>query len=212
MLNKLPLDNPEILEIGCGTGGNIKMLNEYGITYAMEMDEFAASYANKKYSNVKKGHLPNDIPFNKKFDLICMFDVLEHIEEDKLSIQNLKNYLKEDGILLITVPAYQWLYGSHDKFLHHKRRYTLSQLKLLLNEFNIVEKSYFNTILFPLVILSRLIDKVTSHKNNSLGYSIPNKVINTIFYNIFKSEKNLIQKISLPFGSSILIAVKNTVQ
>ncbi len=174
VLKELPLsNNPKILEIGCGTGGNLSMLNNHGSIAAVEMDEFAVDYAKNKFSNVKRGSLPNNIPFKEKFDLICMFDVLEHIEEDKLSIQTLKKFLKPDGILLITVPAYQWLYGTHDKLLHHKRRYTLNQLESILSEYTTLKKSYFNTFLFPLVILSRIIDKFTPSKN-SIGYDIPN--------------------------------------
>lgn len=208
ILKDLNLKEPKILEIGCGTGGNLKMLKKYGDTSAIEMDEFAVNYANKEFKNVQQGYLPNNIPFDEKFDLICMFDVLEHIEEDKLSIEVLKKHLNPNGILLITVPAYQWLYGSHDKFLHHKRRYSLNQIESILKDFSILKKSYFNTFLFPLVVLSRIIDKLIPHKDNSLGYNIPNKIINSFFYKIFKLEKNLLTKYSFPFGSSILIAVK----
>lgn len=200
---------PKILEVGCGTGGNIEMLSKYGETFALEKETSAVDYARKKYPNIKQGHLPNNIPFDERFDLICMFDVLEHVEEESLSIQNLKKLLKPNGILLITVPAFQCLYGSHDKLLHHKRRYTLTQLQLLLSEFTVIKKTYFNTFLFPLLVISRLIDKLFPNKINSLGYNIPNNIVNTIFYTIFKSEKILIKKFSFSFGSSVLIAVKN---
>lgn len=185
------------------------MLQKFGEVSAMEMEEFAVNHALKITKNVKKGHLPNNITYDEKFDLICLFDVLEHVDDDQTSINNIKKLLKTDGILLITVPAYQWLYGSHDKLLHHKRRYQLNQLEDILIEFKTLKKSYFNTFLFPLVTLSRIIDKMIVNKKASLGYDIPNKVINTIFYNIFKSEKKFLSKINFTFGSSILFIVRN---
>lgn len=201
--------NIEILEVGCGTGGNLDMLSNFGNINAMEMEEYAVNYAKIKYPNTKKGSLPYNIPFEKKFDLICMFDVLEHIEEDEKSMEVLKKHLKHNGHIIITVPAYQWLYGTHDKFLHHKRRYSINNLKKVLKNYSIIKKTYFNTLLFPLVLLSRLIDKLPFNKDKSIGYGIPNKFLNNLLYIIFKLEKFFINKIYLPFGSSIMIIVKN---
>ena len=207
-LEQLDLPNDiDILEVGCGTGGNLDMLNEYGNIHAIEMDSFAIKNAQKIYPNVKQGELPNNIPFDKKFDLICMFDVLEHIEEDFETIEILRTYLKDDGIMLITVPAYQWLYGTHDKFLHHKRRYMLNNLLPIFKEFKILKKSYFNTFLFPLVVLSRIIDKLSTNKT-SMGYATPSKIINKILFLVFKSEKYFLKSLSFPFGSSIILCAK----
>ena len=77
-----------ILEIGCGSGGNLGFLSQYGELYAMETDDFAIKNAkSKKICEVKKGMLPDDIPYDKSFDIICLFDVLEHIQDDKSSLQ-----------------------------------------------------------------------------------------------------------------------------
>ena len=125
--------NSKILEVGCGTGGNLKMLAKFGEVSALEMDATAREIAAKKTNNlydIRAGFCPDDIPFNdQQFDLICMFDVLEHIEKDDETLTSLKKLLNKNGRILITVPAYQWLYGPHDEFLHHKRRYSAGELR-----------------------------------------------------------------------------------
>ena len=206
---KLPSD-ANILEIGCGTGGNIPILQKYGNVKAVEMDEFAIEYAQKTGSEIRQGYLPNNFPYNEKFDLICMFDVLEHIENDEETLKVLNSFLKPSGSLFITVPAYQWLYGSHDKLLHHKRRYSKSDLiqKLQSNKFEIKKISFFNTLLLPLVIVARMLDIIGKY-DISTGYGTPNKILNAIFYNIFKSEKKILNKMSLPFGTSLLIIARH---
>ncbi len=119
----LPISS-SILEIGCGTGANIKMLERHGNLSAIEMDDFARNFTEQHSGiSVLDGWLPDNLPFNKKsFDLVCMFDVLEHVEEDSASLIKLREILKPNATLLITVPAYQWLFGRHDEILHHHRR------------------------------------------------------------------------------------------
>ena len=109
------------------------MLAEFGEISALEMDSNARAIASKKTNNlydIRAGYCPDEIPFrDQRFDLICMFDVLEHIEHDTETLMAIKKLLTKHGRILITVPAYQWLYGAHDEFLHHKRRYSANQLK-----------------------------------------------------------------------------------
>ena len=199
-------ENANILEIGCGTGGNIPILQQYGTVKAIEMDVFAIEYAKNTGAEIRQGHLPNNFPYDGKFDLICMFDVLEHIEKDNETLKVIKDYLKPNGKLFITVPAYQWLYGSHDKLLHHKRRYSKRDLvqKLNTNKFDIVKLSFFNTLLFPFVIIARILDMINP-SNTSTGYGTPNKILNSIFYSVFRSEKKILKIMRFPFGTSLIV-------
>ncbi|MBQ7560364.1 MAG: class I SAM-dependent methyltransferase [Synergistaceae bacterium] len=157
----------KILEIGSGTGANLPVLAQYGNVTAMELDNYARSFINQRENiSVVKGYLPDGLESvdGEKFNLVCIFDVLEHVEKDSEAVQALKNLLDHDGKILITVPAYQWLYSVHDKNLGHYRRYTRKNLCELCekNGLKILYSGYMNTFLFPLMMIARFADKILS--------------------------------------------------
>ena len=210
LLDELRLpDNARILEVGSGTGGNLHMLAGFGHVSAMEMDATARSISLKKTNgkfDVRQGFCPNNIPFSgEKFDLICMFDVLEHIDEDVATLVALKRLLADGGRLLITVPAYRWLWSAHDEFLHHKRRYSSAEFrqKVARAGFNLARVSHFNTILFPIAALVRLKDKMFGNVKPS-GGEIPPEPVNQLLKMLFGSERFFLTNINLPFGVSLL--------
>ncbi len=200
-----------ILEIGCGTGGNLELLSRYGNIHAMEMDSDGIALANKHHiTKVEYGKLPEYIPFkNKLFDFIIMLDVLEHIEEDKLSIKAVHERLKSNGIFVLTVPAFQFLWSFHDIIARHKKRYTQKDLCALLNKngFSIIWSTYYNSILFPVIFFIRLwhrIIKKTGHSDNTM----PSNLLNSILIKIFSSERFFFPLFSLPFGVSVLVVAQ----
>jgi len=197
-----------ILEIGTGTGGNLKMLAAQGQLTAVEKNKFAREYASRQSGQtVLEGWLPENLPMqDTRYDLICLFDVLEHIEEDQSSLATLQSRLNTDGKLLITVPAYQWLFGHHDRILHHYRRYNLEGLRRLLAScgYQIDRASYFNTLLFPLIALVRLLESLSGSKRG-VGDQTPKAPLNSLLYQIFRLELYLLRQLQLPFGTSIII-------
>ncbi|MBD2497025.1 bifunctional 2-polyprenyl-6-hydroxyphenol methylase/3-demethylubiquinol 3-O-methyltransferase UbiG [Nostoc sp. FACHB-280] len=212
---KLP-NNAKILEAGCGTGGNLRMLARYGEVAAMEFDETACQLANERQvTTVQQGSLPDQIPFNDQYDLVVILDVLEHIDDDLAALEALSSRLKPNSWLLITVPAYQFLWSYHDEINYHKRRYTLNRLKRVvkLAGYNIRYGSYFNTWLFPLVAGVRLLKnllKLDKKSDASGDLNLPAQPINQFLTFLFASERYLINRFSLPFGVSVvLMAQKN---
>lgn len=210
VLTKLPLPtSPKILEVGCGTGGNLELLRTFGSVCAIEMDTLALRLARSKSSSdieIWPGNLPDNLPeISQKFDLICLFDVLEHIEQETESLKRLQSLLKPHGYVIFTVPAYSWLWGPHDEKLHHKRRYTRTSLQNSLHStgFVIQRISYFNSLLFPLVALFRLQERLRPNRKIN-GLAPPPVAINSTFEKIFSSERHLLRHIDLPIGVSLL--------
>ncbi len=200
-----------ILEIGAGTGGNLAMLSQFGPLSATEMDDDARQIAcSRTQINVQPGSLPHGLPaFPQKFNLICLFDVLEHVDDDIGSLRAIRNLLTPDGVLLLTVPAHPWLWSQHDKQLHHQRRYTRDSLHAQINSagLHLQRFSYFNTFLFPLAAAARLIDRARGG-NAASGAEIPSTFINTVLKNIFISEAALLARFDLPVGVSMLAMVR----
>ena len=146
----------------------------------------------------------------EKFDLIVSFDVIEHIENDDEIIKFFSKVLKNDGNILITVPAYNFLYTERDKVLWHIRRYNGNMLKKKTNKyFKIIKLSYYNFFLFFLSVvlfvflkLFKIKSLITSPENT------PNFFLNNLFYKIFSSEKFFLKHINFPVGASIVCLAK----
>ena len=196
-----------VLEVGCGSGGNLHMLKAYGEISAMELDDESRAVANsRKICNVMKGKLPDDIPFDSGFDLVCMLDVLEHIDDDLAALHAIKKYLNINGELFITVPAYKFMWGRQDEASGHKRRYTKKLLTDVISEAGLSVKyaTYFNTFLFPAIAAARILNKIIGNKSGS-DISLPSKPVNNILKGIFSSENWFLPGIQFPFGVSILL-------
>lgn len=209
---QLPPDS-RILEIGSGTGGNLEMLSGFGQTCAMELDDVAREISISKTGgrfNIKAGRCPDQIPYaGEKFDLICMFDVLEHIQEDQETLNALLPLLKPNGKVIITVPANPWMWSSHDVHLHHIRRYTAADLKTKIARAGLrtIRFSHFNSLLFPLAIAARIKDRLTGNTLGS-GTTTPDAILNTIMSKVFSAERHFVRYAPLPFGISLLAVLE----
>lgn len=205
--------NARILEIGSGTGGNLSMLSKYGQVSALEMDETARQLATQKTRgifDIRAGYCPDHIPFaDQQFDLICLFDVLEHIPDDVGTLKALQKLLAPGARVILTVPAHPWLWGPHDEYLHHQRRYTRQGFKRTLTEagFRVNRFSYFNTVLFPLAVMVRLKERI-SHSQQATGGAVPPEPINNLFRLLFCMEQYLLPYMKLPFGVSLLAVLE----
>lgn len=213
VIGQLKLEkHSSILDAGCGNGDNLSMLSKYGDVVAMEREDAALEKAQARdIGKVYKGELPNQIhdDIQKDKDLIVLLDVLEHIDDDAGSLSALGNVINNNGSLVLTVPAYQFLWTSHDEQHHHKRRYTVNQLRKLIesNGWKVSYISYFNTLLFPLALIDRIKQKLFSSGENE-GLKMPPVFINALFEKIFSFESKFIGKIVFPFGLSIIVVAK----
>ena len=117
-INNLDLPrNIRILDAGCGNGDNLSLLSTFGDLVAFEKNEYALKTAkSKKIGEIYKAELPDKLPnaIKTNFDLIVLLDVLEHIDDDSKSLTTVRKLMNNKGIILITVPAFQWLWSEHD--------------------------------------------------------------------------------------------------
>ena len=201
---------PAVLEAGCGSGGNLSMLESYGDLYAFEYnDEARAHAAGRTSGKVAFGALPDAVGFgDRKFDLIALLDVLEHIDDDLGSLVTLRDRLSDNGALLITVPAVPALWSDHDVIHHHKRRYSKAHLRRRLSEAGLVVEriGYFNSLLFPLALLQRLASKFGAGSADSSA--IPPRPLNRLLAAIFSLESKLLGWVSFPIGLSLYAVVR----
>lgn len=201
--------NSKILDAGCGTGGNLEMLSRLGCeVVGLEMEHGAAEIARfKSGRSVYMGSLPDQVPFSDDtFDLIVLLDVLEHIEDDIGALNALTAKLKPGGSLLITVPAFSFLWSNHDESHHHKRRYRLHELVEKMQHCNLQPKhaSYFNTWLFPVIALVRILHKKLGFMQKSDDLSMPSPFFNKLLTEVMSSERHILKRGKLPFGVSIM--------
>jgi SAM-dependent methyltransferase len=198
----------DILEVGCGTGGNIDMLLRFGNLVCVEQDEFAAQLARERNCvSVLSGKLPDDLPqLNTSFDLVTLFDVIEHVDEDRQSLVTLSSILNPGGRIIVTVPAFNFLWSQHDDENNHKRRYRKRDLRKLADEtgLSLDYISYFNFWLFSPVAAVRLLRKVIPYNESWQDMRQPGVTTNWLLKNILASERYFAGRISLPFGISLM--------
>jgi SAM-dependent methyltransferase len=200
----------DILEVGCGTGGNLAMLRRFGNVIAIEPDAESRRYAAEATGvTVLDGGLPDGLPvFDKQFDLIAALDVIEHLDEDAASVETLRKLLKPDGVLFTTVPAHPWLWSHHDELHHHKRRYRREEYVALLEGagFVLSRISYFNSVLYPAIALARTAR--LSERSGGADDALPPRPVNALLEQAFASEKFMLRHTDLPFGVSLLAVAR----
>jgi 2-polyprenyl-3-methyl-5-hydroxy-6-metoxy-1,4-benzoquinol methylase len=200
----------KILDIGCGSGVMLTALEKLGQTFGMDMSDEAITFSKEIFNgNVEKGFLPDQLPYEPDFfNLITALDVIEHIDQDVESLQAIYSLLNSEGKAIITVPAYLFLWSKFDDLNEHKRRYTLTELrtKLITAGFTIEKISYYNTLLFPIVFLVRLLNNILQ-RDGASDIDIPNAFLNYILEKVFSLEISILRWMNLPFGVSIIAVV-----
>jgi SAM-dependent methyltransferase len=213
-LRTLPLGpSPRLLEVGCGTGGNLAMLQKYGQLRAVEPDSEARAHASMHGVEVAAGLLPDALPsYDAPFDLVAAFDVIEHIDADAASVAAMAGLLRPGGYVIATAPAYAWLWSSHDEVHHHKRRYGRQAFATLFTAagLRVRRATYFNTFLLSAIGAVRLSRRLTRAEGGD-DEAMPSPRVNAILKAIFASEAAVLRRMNLPFGASILVIAEKPI-
>jgi SAM-dependent methyltransferase len=213
------LDNEHMpirtLDVGCGTGTMLGYLDSLGPSYGIDAATAAVQFCRRRgRHNIFQGKAES-LPFaDGSFDLVCALDILEHLDDDRAALVELGRVCRADGIVLLSVPAYRFLWGRQDLISQHVRRYTAGELESKIREADLVVSkiTYFNTILFPVVALVRLIRHLLPKQSvgkleSDFTLTRPGRV-NDLLSDIFRLEACVLKRISLPFGVSVLAVAK----
>lgn len=203
----------KILNVGCGTGGTIDMLEGFGTVDNVDISDDAIKFMKQKgYGRITKVEPDKPLPFkDKSYDVVGSFDVLEHIDDHVGALKEWKRIIKDDGAIVLTVPAYQWLWSDHDVSLYHKRRYTTKLLAKAADEAGLrpLKKSYAIVFSLPMVVGFRMLNKLLGRKTDSeTSYvDIPNWT-NTLFTKLLYAEAKIHKNINFPAGTSVVAILK----
>lgn len=203
----------KILDAGCCSGLMMESLSEFGKVYGLDISEQAIGYCRTKGLRevCRAGIL--EMPFmDETFDLITAFDVIEHVEDDVSALREARRIIKKGGYLILSVPAYKFMWNSDDDLVQHKRRYTGASLtkKLVSVGFTVERFSYFYTVLFPINLIINTVRKIFGIKKivPDAGIKVLPKFLNESLLNILRLESIIIKNHKLPFGLFILVAAK----
>ncbi len=206
--NRTVADGARVLDIGCGTGAFLARIQGRFDAYGVDSAEAAITYCHsrgiEKVRNTTIEMLPEAFPGS--FDAVTMWDVLEHIENDALALDRVRQALTPSGVLLLTVPAYPWLWSSHDVLHHHYRRYTRGSLLHRLTESGFVARAafYFNSYLLPFAVVQRIATRILG---GSSAADVPPAFVNNLFLRIFGAERKRVagpDAAGFPAGLSVL--------
>lgn len=198
---------PRLLDAGCGTGRNLIEFGSLGQSWGVDPSPRAVEFCHRRgLEHVSQAGL-EQLPFDDgQFDLVLACDVLEHIERDDTAVSELRRVAAPTSSLVITVPAYQWLWSQHDESHHHHRRYTLRLLRRLLTgaRWNIQRATYFNSILLPPIAAVRALPNRKGAESKRSDYDLAPKPLNRALELPMRAEAAAIARgVKFPAGVSL---------
>jgi len=207
-----------LLDIGCGAGNMMHHLGEYGQVNGLEIDARPVKIAHQRGYLVEQFDATKPMPFaHETFDAITALDVIEHNQDDRAMLADSYRVLKTGGHIIITVPAFMWLWSHNDDINAHVRRYTAGELRQKLAQagFQVRRVTYNNMFVFPLaatlILLRRWLQakpELASHHVSQEEYQVEmepaSPVVNAILTAVGQVEAALMQRVELPVGTSLI--------
>jgi SAM-dependent methyltransferase len=214
--DQAPCIKLRILDAGCGTGALLDGLNRipgalvFGADIAREALAFSAGRGHRRLAQTDLTALPFA---DNSFEIVTALDVVEHVEDDVGALREIARVLRPGGVLLMSVPAYRFLWSSHDVALHHKRRYTTHSMEPRLRKAGLtpVKLTYLLAFLFPAIALYRLADRLRQPRGEPKAHlvAIPS-VINRFLIALQEAELSLARRINLPFGVTLFCVARKS--
>jgi SAM-dependent methyltransferase len=195
---------PRILDVGCGTGANLKMLSEYGDVAGVDISADAIEFCRERgLTDVRLG-AAESLPYEaESFDLVTALDVVEHLDDDVGGLKEMRRVLRPGGHVLLFVPTFMWLWGVQDEVSHHRRRYRLSELRRAVTQagFEVERTTYANITFLPPVFVVRTFMRLTAMKIDTEA-RINISPLNRFFARVFGAEATFLRFGNFPIGVS----------
>jgi SAM-dependent methyltransferase len=201
-----------ILNVGCGTGGTLATLERYGSVDNVDVSDDALAFMRQHgYTSVQRVDGTKLPCQDEVYDIVGAFDVLEHIKDDAIALKEWSRVLKEDGSILLTVPAYQWLWSGHDVAVQHFRRYTKTRLKKVARAAGLGASgaSYAFVFSLPLVVGFRVLRQKAGTEDvaEASFVDVPGWV-NSMFTRFLYLEAKAHRYMSFPAGTSVIASLR----
>jgi SAM-dependent methyltransferase len=204
-----------LLDAGCGTGGTTAALRRFGTVVGVDLAEEALAFAARRgLGGALVRASVERLPFaDRSFDAVTSFEVVYHlgVADDERALAECRRVLKPDGVLLLRVPAHDWLRGEHDRLVHTRHRYGRAEVaaKLQAAGFRVDHLSWANALLFPAAATKRLLEQIQPHTNGVADGEpdlwLPPAPLNTGLRLAVGAEAlALPRRIPLPFGLSLI--------
>jgi len=201
-----------VVDVGCGTGDNLDMLTQ--ATGAPAIGTDLSTYALQHARRGPGGGIrtvvarAESLPFvDGVCGLLTSMDVVEHLDDDYVGLREYRRVLASRGVLLLTVPAYQWLWGEHDVRAAHRRRYRVGQLTSVVEAagFEVLRTTYYNSFLVPAAAVLRRtpVRRLVKQSDEEVGDTRP--FVSNVMTRVSSAERRVALRRSVPFGLSILL-------
>lgn len=202
------LESRQILDVGCGDGLFFPDLSRFGEVHGVEADDRIVDPSGDYFHRIHVGLFDDTYQPDQQFNWIVMLDVLEHIPDAVEALKKAYHLLQPGGRMLLTVPAFNLLWTTHDDYNHHVTRYTK---KLMIEQANqtrfIVEKQhYLFHWTFPAKLLVRLKEMLSNREPTPV--SLPAKIPNAILRSLCRFEQSTLTQLRPPFGSSLVVSLR----
>lgn len=213
----VPMDGPKdkaLLDIGCGTGMVMELLGNFGNAFGMDVSSEALRFLRKSDRHrLVKANADNAVPFkDDTFSTITCLDVLEHLDDDLSALKEAYRVCAPGGHMILTVPAFHFLWSPHDEALHHRRRYTRSSLLHAVSrcKWQVAGCSYYNLALFLPILAVRMLSRyrrqgVNPRSDFSLAFP---RWLNAMLAGLFCAEIRLLRFLYFPFGVSLVAILR----